>query len=79
MTLNPPETAPKDRLILADFGLPWLMPTVWNSFEERWAMVTLQCCDMEGGLKDWYFDNELATPSELRGWVEMPKIEKQTA
>jgi len=75
--LRSPNTAPKDRVFLADFGYPWLLPAIWNGHSEQWATVTLQACEMRDGTIDRYYEQEYEAESDLRGWVEMPKVHRK--
>jgi len=72
MKWRTPETAPKDKLILADFGYPWPFSAIWNSHDEKWTLATLQCCPMEGNTIDSYFENEQEDEKALKGWMPMP-------
>lgn len=37
-----PETAPKDQMIIADFGLPWAVIAIWNPAQGQWAIAELE-------------------------------------
>lgn len=71
MTMNTPETAPKDRLILADAGYPWPVLAIWNPAIEKWATTMLEASDYLGK-SDLYFVTEYE--DELRGWCEPPAM-----
>lgn len=68
--LRPMESAPKDRTILLDVELPWLVVGVWNEVNEEWVYANLQACD-----NDTYFENEYE--KKPLGWVSMPEIVKE--
>jgi len=49
-----PETAPKDgTVILGDFGYPWPLVAVWNSYDEKWVTVSLQAQEMPSEMIDY--------------------------
>ena len=68
--LNPMETAPKDKAILLDVGLPWLVSGVWNNADETWVYANVQVGMYEGDLYDTYFENEYE--KEPLGWLPIP-------
>lgn len=37
-----PETAPKDRMILADVGMPWAAVATWSDYAEKWVLAELE-------------------------------------
>jgi len=74
MKLNPPETAPKDGVILAIFrNRCQLLPAVWVKPMNFWAVAVTEDTD-EGRrfLERQYFD-----PKLLRGWMPMPTIDDE--
>jgi len=75
MKLNPPQTAPRDfTLFLADFGYPWLLPTMWNPVDSKWVVATIQTGLFNGEYNDNYFESDREESDALLGWVGMPKI-----
>lgn len=71
--MNPPETAPKDgSLFLGDFGWPQLLPTMWNSHDQKWNVALPQIQEMAPYADDNYFENEQQDPGDLKGWIEWP-------
>lgn len=75
--MNPPETAPKDRVILADFGWPWILPAHWNDACGHWATITLQCGPLDGEWNDTYFEPESENEGALLGWLPMPDVARR--
>lgn len=76
--LNPPETAPKDgKVIHGDFGYPWLIPAVWNEYDGKWAVCTIQSCSTENGKIETYWETDQENHSSLIGWMPMPESKKQ--
>lgn len=73
--LNPPETAPKDRLFLGHFGWPWLVVAVWNPVQGEWATAQAEASMFEGEA-ELYFVTEWEKPENLQGWQELPEIPK---
>lgn len=68
---QPPETAPKDRQILADAGWPWPVVARWSEYQGEW--VTAQ---LEGNLCEGKDDPSYVTEYEhtLKGWMELPEV-----
>lgn len=66
-----PETAPKDRAILADFGWPWAVVARWSVYAGEWVVASIEgnVCD---GLDDpsWITEYE----RELLGWMVLPEV-----
>jgi len=77
--LYPSESAPKDRVILGEFGFHGLHPVIWNPVHQQWCFAMLEIDVYEGELQDTSFVNEYAEPSELRGWMPIPFIFKETS
>ena len=68
-----PETAPKDRTFIADFGYPWATVATYSPATEQFAVADLEA-SMYEGKNDLYFVTEWHDLSELKGWLEMPGI-----
>lgn len=68
-----PETAPKDRTFIADFGYPWATVATYSPATEQFAAADLEA-SMYEGKNDLYFVTEWHDLSELKGWLEMPGI-----
>ncbi len=68
-SINPPETAPKDQQIVADFGWPWLQPAIWCKVSKQWATSLFNACEVDGV----WFETEWHGESELRGWMPYPQ------
>ena len=65
--LNPMSTAPSDKLILLDVGLPNLVIGIFNRVENEFVYANLQA-GLYGALEDYYFENEYC--KEPKGWLE---------
>lgn len=67
----PAETAPRDRMIIANVGMPWAVVATWSEYCERWVLAELEwnVCD---GLADPGFVTEYEV--ELAGWMELPGV-----
>lgn len=73
--MNLPETAPKDGTVfLGDFGWPTFLITVWSSYSNKWVCATPQVDVGDWNWNDSYFENEWERESELKGWIELPKL-----
>lgn len=73
LVLNPNMSkAPKNKILLLDVGLPWLVLGIWNDYNQEWVYGNLQCDDCEGK-EDTYFDNEYE--KNPKGWALVPDFE----
>jgi len=79
MTWKTPETAPRDRIILADLGYAWALYAIWNSYDNKWVAAMLEACPMEGGTRDAYFESEQFEDKDLLGWMEVPGFTVRSA
>lgn len=71
MVWMPPETAPKDRMILADVGMPWAAVAAWSEYAEKWVIA-----ELEWSLCHGLHDPGFVTEYELKlvGWMELPEV-----
>lgn len=70
MKLNPMNTAPKDRPILLDLGLPWIVYGAWNGANGEWSYANMQTGLYGGEWSDTYFETEYE--KEPLGWLPLP-------
>jgi len=70
------ETAPKNRTILLDVGLPWAVVGVFNPIGDGWAFAELHVGMVDGEYDDTYFQNEIE--KEPRAWMELPPTREVT-
>jgi len=77
MKLNPPETAPKNKFILADFGYGFLLLAIWSEPDSAWS-AAMSNGNLIGD-EEWemYFETETFLPQYLRGWLPMPQIDDE--
>ena len=74
--LKDPSEAPRDGTpILAMIGWPWLVPAMWCQASDKWVVAERQCCEMQDGTNDEYFENAWESHESLTGWIPMPEIE----
>ena len=73
MANKKPKNGVTDRMILGDFGYPWLLPAMWSEVNQQWVAATIQMQDCDGK-NDPYFENEWFDDKELIKWVECPKL-----
>jgi len=75
MTLNSPETAPKDAIILADFGRPYqhLVPAVWNPAQYAWVAAHKVYGAYSADTNYTSFGGK-HVEAPLRGWMPLPSI-----
>jgi len=66
-----PETAPKDRLILGDVGLPWPTVVLWSEYMGKWAVAEVQWSVCEGQADPGFVTE---SEQELTGWMELPEV-----
>jgi len=73
MKLNPPDTAPKDALILAAFGTD-MYPAVWNEHCGAWEIAYVE--SMRMGIRKWHeFEIDEMNPGRITGWLPLPQID----
>lgn len=66
---QPACSAPKDRMILVDTGMPWASIAIWNEYAERWVLAELEWSTC-AGIADPGFVTEWEP--EIRRWMELP-------
>jgi hypothetical protein len=71
---NPPETAPLDKLILADVGWPWPLPCIWDGGSESWATAALHCEARLGDrvMSNVLFETHYEAKNQLKAWADFP-------
>ncbi len=69
---QPPETAPKDRAILACFGFPWPVVALYSDANDEWVTAAVEQ-NLYSGESDPSFVSEYFSEAELLGWMEMPE------
>ena len=73
--LREPLEAPRDgTFILGAFGWPWLVPAVWNSYDQEWVVCHMQAQTMANGLDDRWLEMECEKPLALTGWLPVPPL-----
>lgn len=68
-----PETAPKDRLILADMGMPWVCLAIWNEPSGQWCVTELEVDMFQGEWNDTAISHTYEAHCHMRGWMELPE------
>jgi hypothetical protein len=68
-----PETAPKSRMIIADFGLLGAVAAIWNPIQEQWAIAELEWSVLEGA-GDPGFVTEWQHHSDMVSWQDFPRV-----
>ena len=72
--LRPMSTAPKDKKVILDVRLPWLVVGHWDELNETWAYAALGA-EYSDGKTTIYFETE--TDEAPYGWLPMPQIERE--
>lgn len=71
----PPESAPLNgTLILGDFGWPWPIPAVWDTYDEQWSVATVQASPMQDGADNYWLETDTENKSQLKRWMPMPSL-----
>ncbi len=66
-----PQTAPKDRPILACFGFPWPVIAVFSDAQGEWVSAEIEQ-SLYQGKSDPSFVSEYFAEAELLGWLDLP-------
>lgn len=61
-------------MILAAIGWPWLVPAIWNSYDQEWVVAHMQASTMPNGLDDRWLEVAREKPMCLTGWVPIPEM-----
>lgn len=69
------DTAPKDRQILLDVGLPWPVAGAYNPIQEEWVYSNFALGLYQEKFNDSYFENEYEKTPKF--WRELPKLRGQ--
>lgn len=67
-----PQTAPKDRPILACFGFPWPVVAVFSDAQGEWVTAEIEQ-SLYQGKSDPSFVSEYFAETELLGWMGLPE------
>jgi len=71
----PPESAPLDgTLILGDFGWPWAIPAVWDTYDEHWVVATVQASPMADGPMNYWLETDTENKTQLKRWMPIPSL-----
>lgn len=69
-----PETAPRDKSIIAHFeGFPWALVAVYSPAMEQFVVADVEA-SMYHGKYDFYFTTEWCGIGDLLGWMDMPEL-----
>lgn len=72
----PASTAPMDRVFIADMGLPWACIAIWNEPSGQFCITELEIGLYDGQLNDTAITHTYEPLSMLRGWMEMPEVNR---
>jgi hypothetical protein len=73
--LREPLEAPRDgTFIMGAFGWPWLVPAVWNSYDQEWMVCHMQAQEMDNGLNYRWLEMEREKALSLTGWLPVPPL-----
>lgn len=61
-------------MILADFGWPWAVPAVWDTYDEQWVTATVQASTMESGPNNYWLETDTESRASLRQWRPIPSL-----
>lgn len=68
--LQPPATAPKSAMILADVGSEWLLPAMWSGCDQCWKVF------VGVSIRD-YSPEQFS--EKLKGWLPVPDMDSPIA
>lgn len=70
---NPPETAPKNKEIILNVGLPWSVIGHWDSFYKAWCYSYVDFDRTYNG----HPYHRTQTSQTIKGWLPMPEVERK--
>ena len=74
MAWKSPETAPRDKSIIAHFeGFPWALVAVYSPAMEQFVVADIEASTYQGK-DDLYFTTEWCGIGDLLGWMAMPDL-----
>jgi len=79
MKLNPPETAPRDSLVLGHFkGMASMIPMAWDYVFACWSVprekAQVYRSNDRGAVS---FRSDALHPDALIGWIPMPRVDEE--
>lgn len=72
-------TPPKDNSFLANIGLPFYVVAHWNEAMGYYVYAELQIDLYNGEWNDTYFQTDSFEESDIKSWIEFPKIKDNNA
>lgn len=73
---QPAATVPRDRLILADIGMPWACLAIWNEPSGQFCVTELETDLYNGQWNDTAISHTYVPADMLRGWQELPEVSR---
>lgn len=74
VTWLPADTAPKDRVFLADMGMPWVCLAIWNEPSGLFCITELEIGPFNGVWNDTSICHTYESALGMRGWLELPEV-----
>lgn len=73
---QPAATVPRDRMILADIGMPWACLAIWNEPSGQFCVTELETDLYLGQWNDTAITHTYVAESMLCGWQELPEVRR---
>lgn len=73
---QPAATVPRDRLILADIGMPWACLAIWNEPSGQFCVTELETDLYLGEWNDTAISHTYVPAALLLGWQELPEVNR---
>lgn len=73
---QPAATVPRDRLILADIGMPWACLAIWNEPSGQFCVTELETDLYLGEWNDTAISHTYVSAALLQGWMELPEVSR---
>ncbi|MBZ9667470.1 hypothetical protein H3221_022270 [Pseudomonas sp. LMG 31766] len=73
---QPAATVPRDRLILADIGMPWACLAIWNEPAGQFCVTELEIDLYLGQWNDTAISHTYVPAAQLLGWQELPEVSR---
>lgn len=73
---QPAASAPRDRLFIADTGMPWACLAIWIEPAGMFCITELETDLYQGEWNDTAISHTYVSAGMLLGWMELPEVSR---